>query len=414
MFNFRFNWKKLLLITGVIVALILIVWLIWRLFNSPPLPQLSEQTALPDSGQLPTAPSGSSQIIDQATGPDGLPQSSEEPMSPEDLDKFLQDLQNRDNKITDLSIDQVSAPTLTADGGLQYYNRGDSRFYRLQSDGTATPLTDDKFFSVQNITWSPNNQQAVLEYPDNSKIIYNFETKRQISLPQHWQEFSWSPQSDRLIFKSIGAETENRWLAVVQNNGAGAKQVEPIGVNADKVIPSWSPNNQIVAMMSEGLDFDRKTVYFIGLNGENFKSMTTQGRGFIPLWSPQGDKLLYSVYSQLDDYKPTLWIANASGEEIGSGRAPLELQTWADKCVFASNSELYCAAPKTLQTGAGMFPNLADNTADDLYYLNLNTNTKTLISQNNYYNMTNLVITADQRYLYFTDKQSGRLHRLNL
>jgi len=155
-------------------------------------------------------------------------------------------------------------------------------------------------------------------------------------------------------------------------------------------------------------------VFFIGLNHENFKSMLVQGRGFSSQWSPSGNQMLYSVYSDFNDYKPSIWIADANGDNIGQNLQPLEIDTWSEKCSFASDTKLYCAVPRSLQPGSGWLPSSAVDTNDDLYMIDLETNGKTLISTEGSYNMKNLIITKDESSLYFTDQKTGGLYKVPL
>jgi len=101
--------------------------------------------------------------------------------------------------------------------------------------------------------------------------------------------------------KSIGLDTDNRWLAIANDDGSNVRAIEPLGEKDDTVYPSWSPNKQMIAMYTEGKDFTSQNVYFVGLNNENFKSTLVEGRGFQPKWSTSGNQLLYSVYSSDND-----------------------------------------------------------------------------------------------------------------
>ncbi|MDD5555036.1 MAG: hypothetical protein PHU57_05485, partial [Patescibacteria group bacterium] len=207
----------------------------------------------------------------------------------------------------------------------------------------------------------------------------------------------------------------NRWLAITNEDGSKTTAIEAIGEKDETVYPSWSPNNQVIAMYTEGADFDRQEVFFVGLNQENFKSTIVEGRGFQPQWSPKGDQLLYSVYSSGNDLKPMLWLVGAQGDSIGAGRKSLGLETWANKCAFASDTDLYCAVPRDLETGAGLFPELAENTPDRLYQIDIATGLKKLVAiPDGDYNMSDLIISEDGSELYFTDKTTQRINKINL
>jgi Tol biopolymer transport system component len=408
----RFNFKKIFLIIAFVIVIIFIGYLIYKVFFATPTAEIIQstdqinQTQAP-TGQLPEAQPGTNVIIDDFAQQGTLDVGS-------DIVAQTETTTTQADRVGLSKTASSVSPTVSTDGsGVQFYNKIDNQFYKLESNGQVTALTDKKFYNVDTITWSPDKNKAIMEYPDKTKIIYDFSTDQQINLPSHWEDFSFSPDGNQIVFKSMGLDTDNRWLAVMNSDGTQAKQVEAIGVNAEQVIPSWSPNNQIVAMMSEGADFNTKNIYFIGLNGENFRMTTTEGRGFEPLWSPQGDKLLYSVYSDTDNYKPRLWTVAAQGDNIGADRMPIDLETWANKCTFVSNDQLYCAVPQTLDEGAGMFPFLSDNTTDDLYKVDLKYGTKTLVSNKIDFPMNNLMVTNNESEIFFTDSY-GQLHKISL
>ena len=140
-----------------------------------------------------------------------------------------------------------------------------------------------------------------------------------------------------------------------------------------------------------------------------------EGRGFQGKWSPKGDKLLYSVYSSRTDQKPSLWIVDAQGDNIGRGRKNLKINTWADKCTYVNDTEIYCAVPEELPEGAGMFPELAASTKDRLYKINTVTGLRKLVAvPDSTYNMSNLVVSENGYYLYFTDKTTKRIYKIKL
>ncbi|TSC83917.1 MAG: Uncharacterized protein G01um101413_720 [Parcubacteria group bacterium Gr01-1014_13] len=296
-------------------------------------------------------------------------------------------------------------PSLNSGGDFRYYNANDGKFYRVMPDGGIKMLSDQVFFNAQKVTWAKNQNEAVIEYPDSSKIIYNFDTNKQVTLPKHWQDFSFSADGSQVAAKSIGLDPSNRWLVTIDNDGSGAKLIEPMGENADKVTVSWSPSQQVVAFSQTGepQGGERREVLFIGLNGENFKSAIVEGSGFQPQWSTTGKKLLYSVHSSRSDFKPELWLVDAYGENIGSNRRLLKLNTWADKCTFSNDDTAFCAVPRDLPSGAGMARDIAAYNYDDLYKIDLKTGLKSPIPLNDNFNITNISYNAGTKKIIFTD-----------
>src|SRR3989339_579978 len=401
---FEEKYKKILLITIFVIITIFFGYLLYKLFFAPakePVATTPKATTT-ETGGFPYADTGKGQIITEEGEVQPLKESA---------------IANGNlTQTTEISKANSFGSALSGNGSsINYYNKNDNKFYTISKNNEITELSNKQFYNVEKVTWAPNKNKAIIEYPDGANIIYNFETEKQITLPAHWKNFDFSSTGDEIVMKSMGLDPENRWLAITNEDGSKVQAIESLGAKDATVYPSWSPNNQSVAMYTEGKDFDRQEVFFVGLNNENFKSTIVEGRGFEPKWQPDGKRLLYSVYSNKNNMKPNLWIVDAQGEDIGQNRKSLNLETWANKCSFGSADTLYCAVPENLPEGAGLFPELAENTRDRLYKIDTKTGIKKLLATTKEsYNMTNLIISENEYNLYFTDQTTGIIHKIKL
>lgn len=410
--SFFEKYKKILLILAFLGICLLFGYLLYSLFFKPIVaPPLGEDGAgTSTTGQLPAAGEGAGKNI------------SPENEAEDEFDNTLPI--NRASEIALGGLTKTTAltdapslnPTLSSNGEeIQYYNQADGKFYRVDKNGELIAMTDKVFYNVNNVVWAKSKDKAILEYPDGANILYNFNTNKQITLPAHWKDFDFDPASDNIVMKSMGLDPDNRWLAVASADGSQVKPLEHLGAKDATVYPSWSPNNQIAAMFTESRDFDRQELYFVGLNGENFKSTIINGRGFQSQWSPKGDQLLYSVYSSDNDLKPSLWTVKAEGNAIGDGRKKLNLETWADKCAYANATDLYCAVPETMPEGAGLFPELAEGINDVLYKIDTKTGVKKIIAiPDGNFSIAKIMVSENENYLYFTDKTDQLIHKVKL
>ncbi|MBI2436884.1 MAG: hypothetical protein HYV41_04050 [Candidatus Magasanikbacteria bacterium] len=298
--------------------------------------------------------------------------------------------------------------------GARFYNMQDGKFYRIKPDGTIELLRDQIFYNVQNVTWSPKNNESIIEYPDGANIYYNFDTGEQVSLPKHWEDFSFSAEGSQIASKSIGLDPGNRWLITSDPKGTQVKLIEPMGENASKVTVDWSPNRQVVALSATGdpLNGSRQQILLVGLNHENFKSITVEGYGLESQWSKSGEKLLHSVYSPTSNYKPELWIVGATPDNAGQNRKPLGVNTWASKCTMSDDRFAYCGVPNTLDDGSGFAPQIADGTPDELYKIDTVTGIKTKIQLDDIYTIASMFTSTDGKTLYFTDKNKNGIFEM--
>lgn len=403
--------KKILFIVGFIILVILLGYLLYYLLLRPsitPAPPTNVNGGFP--GGLPGANvnvnrPGGENVNGGLTPSANLPTNEVSPVARGGVTQAK----------TLVSTPTIGA-TLSGDGkNLFYYNKADGKFYKVDSSGAITLLTDKVFHNVDKVYWSPQKDKAVLEYPDGSNISYNFAASKQVTLPKQWQDFSFSPTNDRLTFENMTIDEESRYLAVASDDGSNYRRLETLGDFGKDVTVDWSPNQQVIATYVKPLDFDRQYLYFVGLNKEDYNATIIEGRDYRSQWSPDGERLLYSVYSVNTNLNPTLWVVDAKGENIGRDRTPLQVQTWADKCTFADALNIYCAVPSYLEKGSGLVPDYAANVPDDFYKINIASGAKTLLAIPNIgYNAVQLSLSADGQYLYFVDKNTGQINQLKL
>ncbi len=402
------NIKKIALIILFIAVTLGAGYLLYRIFFAPPAapPAPEAVPGVPVTG-LPTAVTGRPPFPGAPpSAPVGLPPALA--VSPVAVGGFTE---------TVPVIEQATlSPVMASSGALSFYNRDTGKFSRRMPDGTIRELSDKTFPSARKVVWDPQSDKAVIEFPDDSKVIYDFNAQKQITLPKHWEDFSFSGDGKKLAAKSMSVDEKNRWLITVNADGSDAKLIEPLGRNADKVIVSVSPDNGVIAFAQSGdpAGFDTREVYLIGQNEENFKSLRVEGFGFKPLWAPGGQNIIYSAAAAGDDYRPSIWFVNAKGQSIGQNRTNLEINTWADKCTFADETTVYCAVPDSLPRGAGLQRDVAANVPDSIVKIDLKTGSKTTIgrpAQDT--SVSTLTVTPDGGKLFFSDG-AGLLQEMRL
>lgn len=399
--------KKILLITGFLVSVAGIGAALYFIFLAPAIQPTPEVTEIPtEVSGLPTASLGQPPIGAVEIGEEALPEAGEV-------------ARGGLTKATMLTTAAVANVALSEDGkSMNYYDQSDERFYTIGADGAVTKLSNKQFPEVKEATWNTDSDKAVIEFPDGSNIVYDFTNETQVTLPQHWEDFEFSPGRDQIIAKSMTTDSNSRMLIVSNSDGSQAKAVQALGDNADKVQVSPSPTDQIIAFSDTAGDqngFGKKMILPIGKNQENFKGLTVDGLGFESLWSPRGDILLYSVYGPNSDYKPLLWVVDGTINSIGDDRRSVGLYTWVDKCVFAENDLIYCAVPQSLEANIGLQPSLAADIPDDVYKIDLSTGRSSLIARpSENITMENLQTSDDGSLLYFTSANNGRLGFIKL
>ncbi|HLD18205.1 MAG TPA: hypothetical protein VJB99_04000 [Patescibacteria group bacterium] len=401
--------KKFLLIAFFLFSTIGIGTMLYFLFFAPP-PSLKTT-----EGEIEQEYDGSFPLSETGNPRQG----ASEPSATQQLPEASEIAEGGLTKTQTLTASSVQASSSSADGnGMNYYDPADGRFYAVKADGTVTSLSDRSFPAVQSVAWNKEKAKAVLEFPDGSNVVYDFETEHQVTLPSHWQAFSFSPVSDDLFAKNMGVDPGNRSLIVSNPDGSQVKSIQDLGENAGRVFIRPSPNRQIVAFSDTGdvqSGLGRKMILPIGMNHENLKGLIVEGVDFRSVWNPSGSLLLYSVAGETSDYRPQLWTVNGTPNRLGEERRSLNVFTWADKCTFAGPTTVYCAVPQALPSGSGIQPAVAASLPDDVYKIDLTSGRLSLVARPaDGASIMGLVLSQDGTSLFFTNALTGRLERLKL
>jgi len=359
-------------------------------------------------------------LVDEVPG-EGLPEIEE--VTPEEVIGVPTEVAaGGDTLVLPMHEDVVAHVTLSGSGqGVNFYNPIDNKFYTLPENGTAPiALSNQEFYEVEKVYWNNDKTQAIITYPDKSKILYDFNLDAQATMDKSVVDPDFS-NSDAIAFKYISTESaENNWLAVISPDGSQMQLVEHLGSNYDDVQVAWSPNNSVVALYAEIIGIDRTEIFLLGLAGENFKSFVVDGTHFKGMWSPSGTRMLYSVVSAANAYNPSLWIVDVEEDRIGSHKFSLGLFTWVERCTFADDLTVYCAVPRELARGAGLYPDeLATETHDLIYKVDLTTGTRELIGNPvigdiNNFSITSVHISKDGQYLFFWDAITEKIYKMRL
>ena len=305
--------------------------------------------------------------------------------------------------------------------GFNFLSGEDNKFYYLSKDGKKEALSQDAFPFVDKVAWSNDGNKVVLSYPDGSNLYYDFTSNKKITLPAGAEDFSFDSDSNEIAYKFVNNSSENNWLVVSDIKNNKMSPIEHLGDNGKTVEVNWSPTNQVVALYHESTGLSSEEVYFLGLHGENFRSLKVNGSNFKGIWSPQGDRILYHVISPDNDYNPILGIADANGDNIGNHNFMLGLTTWVDKCNFAKdNITVYCAVPVNLPVGAGMYPEIVNKSEDVFYKIDLTTGIAKLIAypmlseKLDKFQVKKLFISDDGTKLYFWDNWTDKVYTMRL
>lgn len=411
--------KKIILIILFLIVSIGLAFLIYFVFfakrQTPVEPIVPEE--LISGAEFPTAGEGGAQIVEPGGGivDEQFTPSETETQLPiqEGVISNSKQLVNRDiSNINDYS---------NVNGGIVYYDNQNQTFYKITEDGTISKLSDRKFYSLTNATFSPTKNEAILEYPDKRKVLYDFNKDEFIArFPEQTQDFAFSQQGDKLSYKWIDYYEDQNYLVTSNPDASNFKFIRPIGDQARNINNIWSPDGEVMATFRKQADLERQDIYFINENDKNLRALLVDGFNFQGVWNTKGDKLLYNVTEPRKDYNPVLWIANGQGDGLGYGKASLGINTWVDKCSFsnADSNLVYCAVPDYLPRGSGINSSIAEGVVYSIYKINIANGSQELIAQpvvnNNRVSIDKIYTSQNDSQIFYIDHNTGYLYSINL
>jgi hypothetical protein len=100
---------------------------------------------------------------------------------------------------------------------------------------------------------------------------------------------------------------------------------------------------------------------------------------------------------------------------MGDNRRSLGVNTWADKCAFASSGVAYCAVPQTLPAGSGLQRALAASVPDTLYRVDLAAGRVAVAAiPENPVTMEDVQVSADGSQFFYRNPATGAVERIRL
>lgn len=413
------NWKKIgLIILFLAVTILLAIALYFTFFRKSPVPVVIPPTPTFPGG-LPTIPGGGVIIPGEEVPPGVLPPSVGIIVPPEagvapipSISVTANGGQVAPQKLVDTGAQFVN---LASDGqALNYYDSTTGLFSKINPDGSLSLISSQVFRDLNNATWAPSSDKAVLEFQNGSKMIYNFATRQSYEIPSQFTDFSFSPDSKKIAAKDMKTNEEERWLVTVDDRGGNKQFLEHLGDNADRVKVQWNPNDKIIGTSAKSIDNERSEVIFLTKDGTKLGKAIVQGRDLRYDYSEDGNRMVYSVWNPNSNFLPTLWVTSTNPNNIDQGRVNTGLNTWADKCTYYQNTTIYCAVPKQISQYSGILPSNNDS-PDDIYQINPDTGVSVKIAEPVFpVQIQNIKVSADGSTLFYTEQDSGAVNKIKL
>jgi len=313
--------------------------------------------------------------------------------------------------LTQLTDFPVVAPSL---------NKTENRILFYKKDGG--DLFSSDFLAKQqekisNITvigliealWSPLRDRAALFYLDQETLkgFLHIGTSSVATLPQNIKSFSWSPDGKSLAY--LIAQDSRSILVVADLGGRGQRTIADIPLFDASL--SWITQDKL-ALHTAPSGFAEGFVFLFSRASGILQMASGPAFGLDGVWSPDGSHVFVSSTSRGGKN-----LTSAVLDQGGTVKFRLPVATFAEKCVWASSKELFCAVPRIIP------PNIAlpdeylrgeFRSSDTVVRVDAGEQkTEGVFSQRNF-DMENLLVTKKGGFLFFVNRADGTLWSLKL
>lgn len=322
-----------------------------------------------------------------------------------------------DSKLKKISRAEAVSPVASADGKKLVYISKEGGVLELDFTGENVKETKSTF-PLQNlfkVLWSRDRTvfAAVYANPDGRKIsYYNIAAKQTGSYDSTISALAFSKTDDRIAYHSVNDALGINAFFTANQDGTAAQQVLPTRLQDARI--EWLGNGKLaVSTAPSGLA--QNMLWLLDMTTKKMSAVLSNMNGLTFLWSPKGDRVLFSQTG--DNGKGlSLSATNQNGGEIKK----LSVQTLPEKCVFSQDGvSAVCAAPKTapdIVWPDDYYKGLYD-TQEQVWNINLETGKQNLLyefTRDKNFDIVSPVLSQDGTYLAFVNKKDGHLYSLKV
>ena len=313
----------------------------------------------------------------------------------------------------------ILGAAVSDDGTVYYYSLDEKTLKKASSEGKdKSVLLSNLPGQPSRIIWSPKKDRVLLFLKQsNGQNLWHYAdlaTKTLVPLKPEMARLAWNNLGDKIFYQYTAGSNE-RTLNIANPDGSAWKKLGSL--SQDSFIAPV-PQSTAVSFWSRPSALEKTSFETVGLSGENRHTLLSDKFGADYLWAPDGEKVLVSVSDEKGGQNILLNVMNNNGGEFQN----LSLPTFVSKAAWSKdNRTIYYALPGGLPDSATLPDDYYGKpliTKDTFWKMDINTGKKTRltdlkdVTQN--FDSSDLFLSPKEDILFFTDRTTHRLYRIDL
>ncbi|MBU4284879.1 hypothetical protein KKF60_03305 [Patescibacteria group bacterium] len=323
-------------------------------------------------------------------------------------------------RIKAISQEPIFSPTITSDKTkVVYYLRSNGNVWQSNFDGSNLSQTSTTILeNLVKVIWSPDKNNVITIFQDNleniSKYFYSYATQKALPLDKYINYIAWSPDSKKIAYQYQNDFTDNNNISTA--NPDGTKYMTLLKTRMKNLIIEW-PKGSDIFLREKPSGIAQSSLYSLNTLSKSFNNIMPNVYGLSIKWSYEGDKILYSKTNSKGG-NIGIFIADRNGINEKSAN----VSTLAEKCAWSQDTRyIYCAVPKNIADAKVLPDDFYKGTFignDEFYKINIGTGEKTnILEKENLieaYDAADLLLSPQENYLFFINKENGLLYSIKL
>ncbi|MBX4211445.1 MAG: hypothetical protein KW806_01465 [Candidatus Yanofskybacteria bacterium] len=296
-----------------------------------------------------------------------------------------------------ISTHQVTSAVPSSERNkILFYEKGSGKVFETMLDQPKeNTVSNARLANFIKTVWSPSTKEVISEFSSGNRFRYfNYETKRVALFPTGTQSVAFAPDGNKVAY--FRTQGEQGSLFIAQPDGSYATSI--LVSRITDMALRWPEPETITLETAQGTK-EEKEVWTITPEGSLTRILESK-KELETLWSPSGEKLLYSA---LDD-QGQLKLFSKTKASLTEQELPTLSR--ASQCAWSKGEVLVvCAVPQ--ESGSNQFVEVNLETMETTPIFSGGLNDPTISA-------TDLFFAPGEHYLIFRNSLDNLLYSLAL
>lgn len=228
-----------------------------------------------------------------------------------------------------------------ADDGSTFYKAK----FNVNSDGNIETvynraISNPPLSGIQSVIWSPKKDAAILKKGTSAYFFdfqkYNFVSQEEKKYSDNVGDIAWSPDDSKIAYYYAPPNGEKSLIFADKTNSEVTRVANLAEMNINNPYLAWSPNSEWLIVIPRNASYETNKIYLFNAYTRSFKTISDTGNNLEAKFSPDGSKIIYSIYSK-DPASPVRAVLSIMDSD-GNNKRSLDLRADLKKVIWLNNN----------------------------------------------------------------------------